>query len=48
MADLGRDIWSRIPPFRQAMLPLQRRQIRSPAHALSKAVLHLRQIRDLR
>jgi hypothetical protein len=48
-ADLGRELRiRRKPPFRQAELPLQRRQIRSPAHALSKAVLHLRHVRDLR
>ncbi len=46
MADLGWDLWITIPPFRQAVLPLQRRQ--SPAPALSKAVLHLRHVRDLR
>jgi hypothetical protein len=34
--------------LRQAELPLQRRQIRSPAQALSKTVLHLRHARDLR
>ena len=35
-------------PFRHAWLPLHCRQIRSPAHSLSKVVLHLRHRRDLR
>jgi len=35
-------------PVRQAALPLQRTQIRSPAHALSNFVLHMRQARILR
>src|SRR6185369_4543650 len=39
---------SRGPPFRQALLPLQRTQMRSPAHALSKIVRHLRHGRGLR
>jgi hypothetical protein len=47
--DLGRDPRiSRPPPLRQPELPLQRRQIRSPAQALSKTILHLRHARDLR
>jgi hypothetical protein len=47
--DLGRDPRiSRPPPLRQAELPLQRRQIRSPAQALSKTVLHLRHARNRR
>jgi len=43
-ADLDRG--SRIstgPPFRQALVPLQRTQMRSPAQALSKTVRHRRQ-----
>lgn len=35
-------------PFRQALVLLHRRQIRSPAHSLSKSTWHLRQGRTLR
>ncbi|GAB2178436.1 hypothetical protein [Dongia sp. agr-C8] len=35
-------------PMRQALVPLQRRQILSPAQALSKAVPQLRQVRSRR
>lgn len=34
--------------MRQALARLQRRQIRSPAHVLSKVVLQRRQVRSIR
>jgi hypothetical protein len=35
-------------PMRHALVPLQRTQILSPAHALSKVILQLRQVRSRR